>query len=474
MVSSKDYQLNAFIEPSLFRMYDIRGDASTLLTEDVMYVVARAIAKKAHAGGQKSIVIARDGRLSSDRLCAALRQGLLDSAMNVFDIGLVPSPLMYYATYSLATHAGVIVTGSHNPKQDNGLKIILSGRTLCDQEIQELYQLAMAQNFISGSGQITEVEVAPSYIDRIINHLGHYEGYKVVLDCGNGAASQIAPLLFKHLGCEVIPLFCKVDGNFPNHHPDPTQRINQTAIIAKVQETKADLGLAFDGDGDRIVAFASDGSVIWPESMLMLFAKDVLKTLPGRTVVYDVKCSASMDGIITQAGGKPKMARTGHSLLKAEMIASQAPLAGELSGHIFFADQWYGFDDGLYAGVRFLDLMKRQKTTSLALLNTLPQRIATEELKIMVPEHDKQQIMAQLVQQFKQDQAQKSLILLDGVRVHYADGWGLVRASNTTPCLTCRFEADNHASLERIVAIFVQHIKRAYPQVEIAWGTTLT
>jgi phosphomannomutase / phosphoglucomutase len=466
MVQDKQYTLTNEIEPSIFRTYDIRGDANKWLTPDVVYTIARAIAAEAISFGQKTMVVARDGRLTSEVLQSALQQGLMDSGINILNIGLVPSPIMYYATYSLSTRAGVIITGSHNPKEDNGLKIILDGRTLCDEDIRKLYKRVMDQDFVTGRGQVTAVDVVPSYIDRVTNHLGPFHNFKVVLDCGNGAASEVAPALFSHLGCEVVPLYCVIDGNFPNHHPDPTQEANLQAIIAKVQECGADLGLAFDGDGDRVVAVTAQGSILWPESMLMLFAKEVLHRLPGSTIVYDVKCSDYLTTLIEQSGGVAKMSRTGHSILKAEMTEAQAPLAGELSGHIFFADQWYGFDDGMYAGARLLELMQQQKQTSTEMLDSLPKRFSTQELKVPIQEAQKEKIVAALITLFKKDQEAK-LVLIDGVRAGYPKGWGLVRASNTTPCLTCRFEADTPEDLKAIQGLFADKIKQVYVDAQV-------
>ncbi len=447
------FNIRKNIDHSIFRAYDIRGKVDEQLSSDAVYTIALSIGSQMHATGKKSIVIGRDGRLSGPILIQALRQGLIDSGRDVIDIGIVPSPVLYFASHIIPVDCAIILTGSHNPSNYNGLKMILDGVTLAEESIQALYQRVIKQEFHSAQGSFTEDEsLLDRYIDFITQQIQLPRKLKVVVDCGNGVAGRLAYPLFSKLGCEVIELFCEVDGNFPNHHPDPSVAENLVDLINAVKTHQADVGLAFDGDADRIGVVTATGEVIWPDRLMMLFSKDILSRNPGGKIVFDVKCSAHLPAVIKKHGGIPMMSPTGHSLVKSKMKAVNALIAGELSGHIFFKENWFGFDDGLYTACRLLDIVAKQTLSLDALFSDIPDSVNTPELKISMADHQKFAFINHLKKHGQFDNAQ--IIDIDGIRVEFSDGWGLLRASNTTPCLVARFEADSVEALERIKSLF--------------------
>lgn len=451
------------VDPSIFRAYDIRGVVDQSLTEETVYAIGRALGSSAVEIGEKRMAVARDGRLSGPVLSMALCEGILASGCDVIDLGVVPTPLLYYATYVLETRSGVMLTGSHNPPEYNGLKMMINGETLSEQTIQDLHQRILNNRFTYGRGELRELDMIERYLTHVKRDTPLQRPLKVVVDCGNGVAGHVAPQLFRQLGCDVHELFCEVDGNFPNHHPDPSQEENLQDLIAAVRNTKADIGLAFDGDGDRLGVVTSEGQIIWPDRQLMLFAKDVLQTSPGAKIIYDVKCTNHLASVISAAGGVPLMWKTGHSLIKAKLAETQAALAGEMSGHIFFKDRWYGFDDAIYAGARLLQILAAQQCSSEELFADIPTSVNTPELKIKVAEAEKFTLMQQLIDNASFNEAELNLI--DGLRVNFADGWGLVRPSNTTPCLVLRFEAETFAVLERIKTAFRENLLAIKPEL---------
>jgi phosphomannomutase/phosphoglucomutase len=443
------YTLSPTIPQSVFRAYDIRGIVTDQLTPDMVYTIGLALGAEAEARGQKHLVVARDGRLSGPILFAALTRGLMDSGRHLIDIGIVPTPVLYFATHWLKTQSGVMLTGSHNPSNYNGIKTILNGKTLAEQDIQNLYQRIVQRHFIyEDGGTIESKDICQDYIERIASDVKLDRPLKIVVDAGNGVTGKLAPLLFRRLGCEVIEKFCEIDGHFPNHHPDPSVMANLQDLQQTVLSQHADVGLAFDGDGDRLGMVTDQGKIIWPDRQMMLFARDILSRLPGAEIIFDVKSSRYLPQVISQAGGKPLMWKTGHSLLKAKLHERGAPLAGELSGHIFFKERWYGFDDGLYAGARLLEILSHDSRSADQVFAALPDSINTPELKAPLAEDKKIAFMQQLIRDAVFPNAELNTI--DGLRVDFADGWGLVRVSNTTPCLTIRFEADDEAALARI------------------------
>lgn len=457
--NNKTYQVPGAIPRDIFRAYDIRGPVDAAhLTPDLAYAIGLAVGSAAHEQDQQTVVVGRDGRLSGPELHAALCAGLLTSGLNIADIGIVPTPLLYYATFRFQIPTGVMITASHNPGGDNGFKIVLKGKTLTTEDIADLSQRIVERRFVSGAGQLSVIPcVIDDYIRYVTERVTLQRPLKIVVDCGNGVPGAVAPALYRALGCEVIELYCEVDGRFPNHHPDPLVPENLQDLIARVRLEKADLGLAFDGDGDRLGIVTEQGEIIWPDRQLMLFAQDVLSRQPGATIIFDVKCSRFLPAIIEQAGGKPLMWRTGHSIVKNKMLESGALLAGEMSGHIFFKDDWFGFDDGLYVGVRLLQILSRQLQSASAVFAALPNSINTPELKLPMAEDKKVGFMAQLLREANfGDEAQK--ITIDGLRVDFPFGWGLVRPSNTSPYLTLRFEADTTANLEKIKTLFRQQL----------------
>ncbi len=454
------------VDRSIFRAYDIRGVLGTTLTPGIARLIGRAIGSEAQQRGLRDIVVGRDGRLSGPDLSAALIEGLRAAGMDVIDIGLAPTPLTYFAAYQLQTGSCVSVTGSHNPPDYNGFKIVLGGETLSEGAIQDLYARIAESRFSDGSGGLQVMDLTQDYVDRITDDIQVERRLKIVVDCGNGVAGAVAPAVLEGIGCEVIPLYCEVDGQFPNHHPDPSDPHNLQDLILSVKQTGADLGLAFDGDGDRLGVVTKAGEVIFPDRLLMLFAIDVLSRNPGATIIYDVKCTGHLQPVVLQHGGSPIMWRTGHSLIKAKMRETDAQLAGEMSGHFFFAERWYGFDDGIYAAARLLEIIAGDLDgrTPEQIFASVPKGVSTPELKIPLHEGEHYRFIDTFKAKATFEGAR--LTTIDGVRADWPDGWGLVRASNTTPVLVLRFDADSEAALARIQDVFrkqFQAIDRALP-----------
>jgi len=453
------------VHQGIFRDYDIRGDAQLYLTDDAVFSIGQAIGSEAQARGQTRIAVASDGRISSPRIKEKLIQGILATGSHVIDIGSVTSPVLYFVTETTDINSGVVVTASHNPGSDNGFKIILKGETLADDDIQSLYNRIETGNFCTGQGTQTSASYTDDYLDKITNDIALADNLKVVVDCGNGIAGDIAPKLLQNLGCDVVPLFCEVDGNFPNHSPDPGIESNLKWLVEKVKSEKADLGIALDGDGDRLVAVSSSGKIIYPDRLLMLFAKDVVSRNPGTDVVFDVKCTRRLSSLISGYGGRPLMWKSGHAHIKAKMKETAAMLGGELSGHIFFKERWYGFDDGLYAAARLLEILAIRSQSLDAALSSLPISAITPEIRLPVADEEKFEMIDRLIN--KGDWSGGKITTLDGLRVDFAKGWGLVRASNTSACLSLRFEADNDEMLEKIRDLFRQQLKTHIPGINI-------
>jgi phosphomannomutase/phosphoglucomutase len=453
------------LSADIFRAYDIRGIVGESLTESGVELIGRAIGSEALARGVSTLCVGYDGRHSSPVLADAVARGLMSSGCSVIHIGAVPTPVLYFATHQLDTGSGVMVTGSHNPSNYNGLKIMLGGETLSGDAIKALHQRILDGNLAQGNGSQSSEDVRRAYLDTIVGDIAVAAPLKVVVDAGNGIAGELGPMLIDELGCDVIPLYCDVDGDFPNHHPDPGKPENLRDLITKVQKEGADLGIAFDGDGDRIGVVTNRGRIIWPDRLLMLFARDVVSRNPGADVLYDVKCSRRLAGVISQAGGRPVMWKTGHSLMKAKMRETGALLAGEMSGHIFFAERWYGFDDGLYAAARLLEILGIEDRHSDEVFEDFPEDLSTPELNIEVTEASKFGIVERLSAQG--DFGDGNISTIDGVRVEYGDGWGLCRASNTTPALVLRFEAESEEALERIKAVFREQLRQVAPELNV-------
>lgn len=450
---------------SIFRAYDIRGVVGDTLNAETAYWIGRAIGAQSLALNEPNVSVGRDGRLSGPELSQQLIQGLHDAGCHVSDVGLVPTPALYYAANVLAGKTGVMLTGSHNPKDYNGFKIIIAGDTLANEQIQALHERIRTNDLTSQKGSITKVDILDRYFEQIKNDIALARKLKVVVDCGNGAAGVIAPQLIEALGCEVISLYAEVDGNFPNHHPDPGKLENLQDLIAKVKETGADLGLAFDGDGDRVGVVTNQGNVVYPDRLLMLFALDVLERNPGADIIFDVKCTRRLTPLISEHGGRPVMWKTGHSLIKKQMKKSGALLAGEMSGHIFFKERWFGFDDGIYSAARLLEILSQRSESAEDLFAAFPDDVSTPEINIKVTDVTKFSIIEALEKDAQWGDAK--LTSIDGVRVDYPKGWGLVRASNTTPVLVLRFEAETEAELQRIQNVFHTELKKVAPDLEL-------
>ena len=453
--------------PEIFKAYDIRGIVDKTLTVESVKSIGRAIGSEARARKVKTVVVGRDGRLSGPELSGALMQGMCAAGVDVVDIGMVPTPLGYFAAHHLKTGSAVMVTGSHNPPDYNGFKIMLAGDTLHSTAITALRTRLVEGRLTSGNGKIRQVDVRKDYLARIVSDVKLSRKMKIVLDCGNGVAGAVAPELFRRMGCELVELFCDVDGNFPNHHPDPSKPDNLKDVIRVLRETDAELGLAFDGDGDRLGVVTKDGEIIYPDRQLMLFAADVLTRQPGAQIIFDVKCSRNVARAVRHQGGRPVMWNTGHAFIKAKLKESGAPLAGEMSGHTFFKERWYGFDDGLYAGARLLEIVSRWQDANWPLKH-LPNAISTPELNLKMQEGEPHALIARLQKTAKFDGAQE-IITIDGLRVEYAHGFGLMRASNTTPVLVLRFEADSAAALKRIQDDFRRVLRTAKPDLLLAF-----
>lgn len=449
----------------VFRAYDIRGIVETQLTADLVHKIGRAIGSEAYARGENKIVVGRDGRLSGPALCKALSEGIQSTGLDVVDIGQVATPVLYFATQMLSQGSGVMITGSHNPPEYNGLKIMLRGDTLYGETITALATRIQKNDLIEGAGKIEQVDIAENYISRLVADVNLSKQPKVIIDCGNGVAGDIAPEVLKQLGCDLVEMYCDVDGNFPNHHPDPSKLENIEELRKAVVDQQADLGVAFDGDGDRLGVIDSKGNVIWPDRVMMILAADVLKRNPGATVIYDVKCTRNIAKVIEDNGGKPLMWKTGHSFIKAKMRETGALLAGEMSGHLFIKERWYGFDDAIYACARLLESLTKSSESSYEIFAALPDTVNTPELNIHMQEGETGPLMENLVSH--SDFGDANIITLDGIRVEFNDGWGLIRASNTTPSLVLRFEADNEQALARIQEMFRENMTRVEPSLKL-------
>jgi phosphomannomutase / phosphoglucomutase len=453
------------ISPSIFRAYDIRGVVGETLTEEVVALLAQGIGSEMFERGYQSVLVARDARTSSDGLQSALIQGLKASGRDVIDIGMVPTPLLNYAVHELNIECGVMITGSHNPPQYNGLKLVIGGDSPTTEGIQDLRRRIDARQLLQGEGSFDSQEIVTDYIERIVSDVRLGQPLKVVIDCGNAAASVVAPELYRQLGCEVIELYCTVDGSFPNHHPDPGDPKNMQALQQAVVEHQAALGLAFDGDGDRLGVVDSSGKLIWPDRLLMYLAIDVLTREPGGDIIYDVKCSRHLANIILSNGGRPLMWKSGHSNLKSKMKETHALLAGEFSGHIMFSERWYGFDDGLYTGARLLEILSLDYRTSAEVFAELPEGLSTPEYILPLDEGRAQEVMKLIDQQ--PDLPNARLVKIDGLRAEFEHGWGLIRASNTTPALLFRFEADTEDGLAQVQSIFRDLLAKVAPDLTV-------
>ena len=449
----------------IFKAYDIRGVVGKTLTGPIVRAIGQALGTLALERGRDALAIGRDGRLSGPEFAAALAEGIRASGANVIDIGMVATPMSYFAAQHLDTQCCVMITGSHNPPDYNGLKMVIDGETLAGADIQALRKRIDASDLRVGAGSYRTADIAAAYLQRIAGDVTLTRPMKIAIDCGNGVAGAYAPPLFRRLGCTVTELYCEVDGTFPNHHPDPAQPKNLQELIACVRETDNELGIAFDGDGDRLGVVTKDGHIIYPDRQLMLFAADMLSRNPGATVIYDVKSTRNLKPWIARHGGRPLLWKTGHSLIKAKMKEVGALLAGEMSGHTFFKERWYGFDDGLYAGARLLEIVSRGGDPSAA-LNALPESISTPELSIACAEGENHALIEKLGASAEFPGA-TDVIRIDGLRVEYPDGFGLARASNTTPTIVLRFEAEDDAALKRIQGEFRRVLSAAKPGVKL-------
>jgi phosphomannomutase len=453
------------LSPTIFKAYDIRGVVPSTLNEEVAEALGRAFGTQARKEGEQTVAVGRDGRLSGPSLSAALVRGLVASGVDVIDVGMVTTPMLYFAANTVAS-SGIQVTGSHNPKDYNGFKMVLAGRAIYGDEIQALRKIIETESWDrpGSPGKIRNVDISGPYRDRIKAEIKLARPLKIVVDSGNGVAGASAPGIFRAIGCEVIEMYSEVDGNFPNHHPDPSKPENLRDLIAKLKETGADLGLAFDGDGDRLGIITSGGNNIYPDRQMMLFAQDVLSRVPGAPILFDVKCTQRLGPAIEAAGGQPMMYKTGHSLIKAKMKEVNSPLGGEMSGHIFFKERWYGFDDGTYAGCRLLEILSRHPDPS-AVLDALPTSFSTPELNVTCEEGEPHRVVEQLVQKASFPDAKVSTI--DGLRVDWPDGFGLIRASNTTPVLVLRFEGHTQEAMHRIENEMLTLLRSVKPDAKI-------
>lgn len=451
---------------NIFRSYDIRGLALDEITPKLAAKIGQAVASEVLAAGEDAIYVGRDGRTHSPELCESLIEGILSTGCNVLNLGVIPTPLMYFATCEFSdSNSGIIVTASHNSAPYNGFKMVVDGATLADDQILQIKSRIQRGDFYQGDGEASEQSVEAEYIERIFADIALAGDVKIVVDASNGATSKVAPRLFEELGCEVIPLFCEMDGTFPNHDPDPTREENLQALIAEVKRTEADLGVALDGDGDRLVIVTQTGQIIWPDRLLMMFAKDIVSRHPGSDVIYDVKCTRELSSIVRSYGGRPIMWKTGHSHLKAKMKQTGALIGGEFSGHIFIKDRWYGFDDGMYATARLLEIMTLRDQDADSLFAGFPTLPATPEILVPVAEDKKFKIVEMLIArgQFQNGKA----TTIDGLRVDFTKGWGLVRASNTAAALTMRFEAEEQQVIEQIQMLFKRELEKVDPTIQL-------
>jgi phosphomannomutase/phosphoglucomutase len=455
------------VPAEIFRTYDIRGVVGRSLTPELVRDIGRALGAMGRERNAPVFAVCRDGRLSGPQLVAALTEGLNAAGADVIDIGMGPTPLAYFAAHHLNTGSCVAVSGSHNPPQYNGLKMVVAGGTLYGEEIQELRKRIEKRRFSTGAGRRTTADVLDAYVERIAGDVKLARPFHIAVDCGNGVAGMLAPRLYRRLGCKVIELYCEVDGNFPNHHPDPAQPENLVDLIKTLKSTDAELGLAFDGDGDRLGVVTKDGENIFADRQLMLLAKDVLGRNPGAEIIYDVKSTRLLAPWIERHGGKATIWKTGHSLIKAKLKESGALLAGEMSGHTFFKERWYGFDDALYGGARLLEVLSKEKDANSALKN-LPNAPSTPEIHWQLEEGEAHRLVEKL-QASKPFPGAERVLTIDGVRVEYADGFGLARASNTTPVIVIRFEADTQAALERIKQDFRAALQPLKPNAPLPY-----
>jgi phosphomannomutase len=457
------------VNASCFKAYDIRGVVGDGIDEAFAEHLGRAFGTEAIKAGDGAVAVGRDGRLSGPSLVAALIRGLASTGLDVVDLGAVTTPMLYYVAATRARRgcrSGIMVTGSHNPKNYNGFKMVLAGKAIYGDEIQNLRRRIEAQDYSEATGRSAGMDILPEYRARIARDCKLARPMKIAVDSGNGIPGASAPGVLRALGCEVIELYSDVDGDFPNHHPDPSKPENLAELIKTVQTTDAEIGLAFDGDGDRLGVVTKDGQIIYPDRQLMLFATDILKRQPGGTIIFDVKCTQRLAPVIRKAGGKPLMWKTGHSLVKAKLRETKAPIAGEMSGHIFFAERWYGFDDATYTAARLLEILSRSKNPS-KVLNALPTSFSTPELNVPCAEGEPRQVVEKLLAQAEFPGAQE-IITIDGLRVDYKDGFGLIRSSNTTPVLVMRFEGHTAAALHRIETDFMAALRRVKPDAQVA------
>ncbi len=452
------------ISPSIFKAYDIRGIVPTTVNEDVALRLGQTFGTQALQHGEKKVAVGRDGRLSGPSLADALMRGLSESGVEVIDVGMVTTPMLYFAASTLCT-SGIQVTGSHNPRDYNGFKMVMGGRAIFGDDIQALRNMMVDATWkLKAGGSRSSADVRPAYQERIQSDIRLQRPIKIVVDSGNGVAGASAPDILRSIGCEVIELFSEVDGNFPNHHPDPSKPENLRDLIHALQTSDAELGLAFDGDGDRLGIVTRDGSNIYPDRQMILFAQDVLSRVPGSTILFDVKCSQRLAPAIKAAGGVPLMFKTGHSLIKAKMREINSPLGGEMSGHIFFKERWFGFDDGTYAGCRLLEIVSKVADSN-ALLHALPTSYSTPELNVPCAEGEPHALVEKLVAR-SQFETPAVVTTIDGLRVDWPDGFGLVRASNTTPVLVLRFEGHTPEALERIQKIMFDLLQTVKPDAQ--------
>jgi phosphomannomutase/phosphoglucomutase len=454
------------MNPQIFREYDIRGVVGHDFDASDVERIGRAFGTYVRQRGGKRLAVGRDHRLSSEAFCAALSQGLQATGCDIVDIGLVPTPLLYFALFHLSTDGGCMITASHNPAEYNGIKLCFGQGALYGDEIQQIGRLAEQGPFAEGTSQRTEAEVRSAYMAYITKQIQLHRPLRVVVDAGNGTSGLVVQDLLRRLGCEVYELFCEVDGTFPNHHPDPTVPENLTDIIREVKARKADIGLAYDGDSDRLGVIDEHGEIIWGDRLLVLFAREILSRRPGAKVIFDVKCSQVLLDDVRQHGGTPIMWKTGHSLIKKKLYEEQAAVAGEMSGHLFFADGYFGYDDAVYASCRLLQILDRTNAPLSTLLRDLPVTYSTPEIRVTCADEDKFQVVEQVTARFQQAEQAREVITIDGARVVFPDGWGLVRASNTQPALVLRFEAKTPEGLEAIQT-FVTNTLRDFPSVKL-------
>jgi phosphomannomutase/phosphoglucomutase len=455
------------IDPSIFKAYDVRGVVDRSLTRDAARAIGAALGSEARTLAVREIAVGRDGRLSGPALRDALIEGIRSTGCAAVDVGMVATPMLYFATHHLGTGSGVSITGSHNPPEYNGMKLMLAGQAMYGEGLQALRARIERGDLVRASapGPLRAADITDAYLARITGDVKLARPLHIAIDCGNGVAGAIAPRLYRALGCRVTELFCEVDGTFPNHHPDPAHPENLQDLMACLRQTDAELGLAFDGDGDRLGVVTKDGRIIYPDRLMMLFIPDVLRRHPGGEIIFDVKCSRHLAPWIRRHGGRPTMWRTGHSLIKAKLRETGAPFAGEMSGHLFFSDRWYGFDDALYAGARLLEIVGRDPDPS-AVLNALPDAVCTPELHLKTAEAENFELVERLRSRARFDGA-REVIMIDGVRVEYPDGFGLARPSNTTPVVVLRFEADDPQALARIQADFRRAILEVQPGAQL-------